>query len=206
MAIETDLVRAEALGQEGLALFQALDDMRGVADALDSLGVVAFARNDLAQAVARFETALSLARTLAEPGLAADILGDVAHASLVRGDLARARPAFDETLSLALTLANRNLIAWCVAGFAGLALVARDAEGAVRLFAAAAAIRAAGHAPLRASVAARYDGMIAEARAAMDPAAFAAAWTRGQRLTMEEAITEARAVASSMETGDAGAR
>jgi DNA-binding CsgD family transcriptional regulator len=73
-----DLVRAETLLSESLALHRRLDDPWGTANCLDTLGLVDCLAGDAPRAVARYEESLPLRRAVAEPGGIAEWLAGVA--------------------------------------------------------------------------------------------------------------------------------
>lgn len=118
--------------------------------------------------------------------------GNRGWVALCRGKLPEARAAFARSLEVALALRDRWWTAWCLMGAAGLAAAAQRPARAARLFAAAAATRAALGDPLRPSVQVRHDHFVAAARAALGEERFAAASAHGQAMTTDQAATEAR--------------
>jgi hypothetical protein len=69
---------------------------------------------------------------------------------------------------------------------------------AVRLLGAAEALREAGGRELEPADRVKHDRYVARAKADLGAAAFAAAWAAGRALPLEQAITEARAVATEL--------
>ena len=80
---------------------------------------------------------------------------------------------------------------WCLAGFAGLAAAYGNAARAARLFGAATAVHDALNAPMRSSVLAMYERILAPAQAVLGEAVFAAAMSAGRTLPLEEGVAEA---------------
>jgi hypothetical protein len=68
-----------------------------------------------------------------------------------------------------------------------------DAARAVRLLATAAALREAGGTPLRPRDQSEYHRLLATVRGQLDTDTFAAMWTEGQRMPLEQAVAYARA-------------
>ncbi len=79
---------------------------------------------------------------------------------------------------------------------AGLAAARGQAAVAVRLVAAAQALRGELGAQPQAHEQATYEATLATARAALEPAAYTAAWEAGPALTLEQAMGEAAQVAA----------
>jgi hypothetical protein len=88
---------------------------------------------------------------------------------------------------------DKAALAGCLEGLAGVAATAGGAARAARLLGAADALRQAIGAPLPVAYQTDVDRYLARARAALDPAAFSAAWTAGRALRPDDAITEALA-------------
>jgi hypothetical protein len=82
-------------------------------------------------------------------------------------------------------------IAWCLAGLGSVAALDEEPERAAHLWGAAERLRQAmGCRPAPAARATYERGLIV-ARAQLGDDAFAAAWAKGQVMTLEHAITEA---------------
>jgi predicted ATPase/class 3 adenylate cyclase len=95
-----DLERAQALHAEGLALYQELGDLKGVAGALGGLGTIARLRGDLDTARSRHQDALETWRRAGDAAGAAGALLDLGLVREVEGDYAGAEPALLEGLDL----------------------------------------------------------------------------------------------------------
>ena len=193
---EGDIAQARAYAREGLALRSAETSWRWLrAVALNALGEVErYAEND-AEAAALFSEALAIYQAQAdEPGIAWT-RHDLGHLALRAGETQRAATLFSQ----ALTARDRHRYFLGVAtGLADMASVAsalgRPAPAA-RLFGAADALLERIGLVLAPVDALTFDRDLASARAALDPAIFAAAWDAGAALTTEDAIAEALAEA-----------
>jgi predicted ATPase/class 3 adenylate cyclase len=95
-----DLERAQALHEEGLALYQKLEDMKGVAGALGGLGTIARQRGDLNAARSRHQEALEAWRRAGDAAGAAGALLDLGLIRQLEGDYAGAEPELLEGLDL----------------------------------------------------------------------------------------------------------
>lgn len=194
-----DLRLAEALGRESLAVCRRAGDRLGEGRALGLLGIVAYARADWPAATGLMEEALPLKQESGDWYIVAVQLGDLAHVALVRGDHVRAAPLYREALAFFRVFGHDFRVAWCLTGLGGVAAAAGEAKQAARLFGAGAALLKVLGAPLRPAVQTNYDTIVARTRATLGEAAFAASWSAGAALPLEEAIAEAVAV-----TGESG--
>jgi non-specific serine/threonine protein kinase len=198
-----DQDRAERHFAEALALARELDEtlvagtLAGVA--LQSLGCVAYARGQTASAVALFEEALDRDRALAFGWQAIYALIGLAFVSLDANDPTRSLDRFREALDLAWAYGDRRALVSVLAGTAAVAAAAGQPERAARLFGAVESLReavgmpaAAVFAPFRVAA----ERGTATARAALQGTAFAAAWTAGRALPLEQAVTEAAEIAA----------
>ena len=86
--MQGDNLRAETLGQAGLARFRALDDVVNAAEALELLGFVAEDRREFQLARARHEESLSLLRPLDRPVRVANALRNIGWTTYLAGDVA----------------------------------------------------------------------------------------------------------------------
>jgi predicted ATPase/DNA-binding SARP family transcriptional activator len=186
-----DDVRAELLGEESLALYRELGDTRGSADALRSLGWLALNQGDLARAAALLEESLALYRQQGYPQYIAWALHSLGSVALLQGNIERAAALCVESLTLGRKVGDRYIIAWCLEDIAGVAIAQGNSGVAARLLGAAEGLRASIGARLLAFDRARSERTVAAARAALDAAAFAAAWAAGRALPLDQTIAEA---------------
>jgi hypothetical protein len=99
-----DLVGAEKLYQESLALFRDLGDRRGTAFVLYQLGRVSLIRHDANEAAARFNESLVLRQHVGETAAVIETLEGLAGAACVRGDPALGVRIFAATEALRLAI------------------------------------------------------------------------------------------------------
>jgi predicted ATPase/DNA-binding SARP family transcriptional activator len=186
-----DLLLGRALLEESLAIYRELDDPWGLVWAIHELGRVARRLGDFTTAQSAFEESLARFRELGYPsGPAWSLinLGVLAHR---RGQLDAARSLYQESLTICWELEEK----WGIAeGFGSLAALAGslgEAERAARLWGAAEALRERIGSPRPDSARGDYNTRIADARARLGEAAFAAAWAAGRALPLKEAVAYA---------------
>ncbi len=97
---QSDLLEAEQLCGESLALFRTLGDQEGSAIALVRLGMVAWVRRNYREARARAEEGLTLFRALNEKSNIADALNLLAYVANSQGEYVHARSLLEESLAL----------------------------------------------------------------------------------------------------------
>jgi hypothetical protein len=124
-------------------------------------------------------------------------------AALRQGDLPGAARWFTETIDRARHLQQTRALLSGVTGLAGVALALDQAERAARLLGAVEAAREAVgtvhiHNPHHAA------RVVADTRAALEPAAYERAWETGRTLSLDEAEAEALAVAGEVLVGAKG--
>jgi len=143
---------------------------------------------NLDRARALFEEALAIEREFGHAWGEALVIGNLGALALAEGDLAAARSGLGESIRRLRGLGDSYSLLEAIERSAGLAAAEGAIRRAVRLAAAAATQRNALGEPLTPSEQAIVDRYLAPARAALDPAAFAATWAEGERLTFDEAL------------------
>ncbi len=103
-----------------------------------------------------------------------------------RYDLAKAR--YREALVHFRTFSSPTYIAWCLEGYAAVICAKGRYAQAVRLCAAAAALREQTQAPLPQAEREEFEQVVATAKAALGKSTFEEEWATGSALTQEEAI------------------
>src|SRR5262249_32256146 len=161
--------------------------------ALAHLGAVARAQGDYPAARALLEESLALRRDAGNRRALPDSLRCLAEVAYEQGDAVAAGALYREALAILRDLGDRTELAAVLEGVAALAAGAARLARAVRLAGAAAALRAALGArpsPTRQAEVARW---LAPARRELSAAGYAAAWTAGQAMTLEQAVADALA-------------
>jgi DNA-binding CsgD family transcriptional regulator/tetratricopeptide (TPR) repeat protein len=163
----------------------SLKCLPGLAATLRHLG-----RTDDASAAAG--RALAGARRLGAPHLMADALDEQAHIAVLAGDPDTADGLYHQALTIRVDHGIRTFMIDSLDALAGLAARANAGVEAVRLLAAADAARTAiGY--TRAAIAEPdHQATLARMRDALDDDAFAAAWSAGAALSLDDAVALVR--------------
>jgi DNA-binding CsgD family transcriptional regulator len=194
-----DYEQATTHAQDALDLNKTLGDGGAWTGwVLTDLGMAAYGQGDLARAKHILEEALKLYQTLTEPFGTALTLGYLGLVDTDLGDHTGAAVRFAASLPLWQEMGNQENQSEWLAGVATLAAARGEARPSARLFGAADALRnTLGHAftlPERAA----YERGVVAARSALGDAGFVVAEAAGQRLPLEQALTEASTLLSSV--------
>jgi predicted ATPase/DNA-binding CsgD family transcriptional regulator len=194
-----DPARAERLAREGASLFDAPSGevspwARVVV--LHNLGTAVGRQGDAAQAKAIHESALALLRGLGSPaGWMAAVTMELANDQRALGDGAAALALGAEGLDLAWGAGDRRSTAQALEGLAA-SLASLEPAATIRFIAAAGRLREELSAPLPPGERSAVECALAAAQNALDPAAVRAATSAGKALSIEAAVAEALALAS----------
>ena len=183
-----DLRGALERWEESLAQARAMGDLGEVARALGNMGEAEYHLGDLASAAARHTEALALARQLGRTNLEAFQLGDLGNVARRQGDLVRATALHRQALELKHALGARRQIAITLEDLAGVAGAEGRGERAASLLGAASAVRETIGTPQIVPERLATEQAVAAARAALGEEAWAAAFTAGRALSLEQAI------------------
>jgi len=187
-ALQGDAALAKTLHDEGLALSRELGDKPGIAYALNGLGTAAAIESRFPDAVALQEQSLALFRALGDrPGIALALYG-LGVAERCRGDDRRAEACLKESLALRAATGDRLGVIECLEGLAEMVGMRRRPERVAGLLGAAAALRQAIGAPLPPVNQDNRQRSVDSASAELGAAGFAAAYSRGRAMTLEQAI------------------
>ena len=159
---------------------------------LNNLGFVAIAREDYIAARRYLEEAIAIERTVkSRSSILANALGNMAHIACTEGDYSGARALGEEALLIRQELGDKWGIAYSLGRFGVLAATIGMPERAARLWGAAEALRESIGTPLVPAELEIQQRGLELARAQLDEATFAIAWTEGRKLPLKKAITYA---------------
>jgi predicted ATPase/class 3 adenylate cyclase len=192
-----DATLARAQLEESLALRRQSGDRWGQAHLLNGLGDVARSAGDYERARTHYEESLGLFRDSGSTNGIAILRQNLAYVALAEGDPWRAGQLFGESLRLFGELGDRRGTAECLAGLAGAVAARGDARRAAVLFGASEAQLEALETRLTSNNQAEYERNVGLARAVLDEASFAAAWTEGRALSQDRAVALAHEVLGS---------
>ncbi|MHB8574975.1 MAG: ATP-binding protein [Dehalococcoidia bacterium] len=109
---QDDYVTAHRHHQASLAIWHAIDDPKGLAGALGSLGLVLKAEGELERSVELLEEALAIWRTLDERAAIGNLLNNLSIVALERSDYGRAETLQAESLALKRGMGDTQGIAY----------------------------------------------------------------------------------------------
>jgi len=144
-----DLAGAQRLGEAALAVMRGIDQQWGAARTLLGLGDLARLTGDAYAARRRYEEALAILREVnARPEIARCLAG-LGRIAMEQGDIVLGRQHLTRSIELSRSIGSRIGTIRGLEAFAALAVAEEEPERAVRLAAAAAALREAAHLPPR---------------------------------------------------------
>jgi non-specific serine/threonine protein kinase len=183
--------RLEQHAEEALALCRAAGSPLLTPYALRTLMGVANLRGDSARARLFGEECLARFREIEDPNGLMATLVDLLMLARRQSDLEAAETRGRESLPVLRRLGVSRYTASTLEVMAWTAQIRGQSERAAVLLGAASALRASTGVTQEALERSSYEQTLADARAAAGEARFAAAWTRGQALSLEAAIAEA---------------
>jgi tetratricopeptide (TPR) repeat protein len=186
-----DMEAAWSYGLEARQRRAELGDRSGIVQSLAVLCDIAQARGDSGAVRTLLEERLALARELGASGLLIHVLGGMGHRMRDEGDYARSRTLYQESLVLRRELGDRIALAQSLEDLAVLAGREGHAERAIRLLGAGEAFCETMGARPPVAVVSEYERTVAEGRAALGEAAFAAVWAEGRAMSLEQAVAYA---------------
>jgi predicted ATPase/DNA-binding CsgD family transcriptional regulator len=188
-----DLPAARALYQEVVSAASPASGYAGFAvpAALQGLGWLAFWEGHEEEAEAIFAESLTQFEELGDRLQAAGSLYGLAQLASRRGDHAQARLFCDRAFALARRLNDSWLTSICLQGLGRVAIAAGHIGPGVRILSAAERARHDTGTEWTQFVRDDSARILASARTALGDDAFAAAWTDGQLLTIEQAASAA---------------
>jgi tetratricopeptide (TPR) repeat protein len=192
------LAEATRRYEASMAVRREIGDAWGIAATLGNLGVVAHQSGDLVQARAYYEQSLAGFRALGDRRGIANTLGNLGVTARLLGDLPESAALQREALANMREAGDQIGIATELEGIAAVAVAAGTSERAVRLFGAAAALRETTGAAIPPDDLPDYERSLAAARAQLGAARYEEARNAGHALGLEEAVTEALALAQSL--------
>jgi predicted ATPase/class 3 adenylate cyclase len=185
--------RALQLLEESLAMLRRRPEVWALAIALRNLATVIHAQGDHARALVLLEEALALRRQSGDKrgmALALNNLAGMAHAA---DATERTIQLSLESLDLCLATGDRGGLAIALLNIGRATARCGEAAKAVRFIAGAIALRKAIGTPLPTRLAAETDREVACLREALGDQEFAAAWSTGERLSIQELVAEVQA-------------
>ena len=180
---EEFFAKAVALGREN-----EHDNEFVLAACLNGLGLAYHYQGQYDRAESLYEECLLIARYIGASQHIANTNINLAHLALSREDLISPGPRLVEGLQLFREMRDKEGISEGLEGVAWFASLSEQPARAVRLFAAAGALRERYGVPLPAFVRISYDHIVKSLRCRISREAFGTAWHDGQTMIMEQAV------------------
>jgi predicted ATPase/class 3 adenylate cyclase len=186
-----DSARARELIAESLAIFRELDERRGIAITSATLGQLEHEHGAYERAAALLTESVAICRELGERHVIPGLLRNLGAAECARGDHGQATAALAESLTFARSLNDQSGIAASLEQIAEVLVQTGASERAAHLFGAAEVLHDVSGQPREPEPDQTYAQAITTLRSQLSATTFAAAWTTGRALTLEQAMTEA---------------
>jgi tetratricopeptide (TPR) repeat protein len=185
---EGDDVLARQCYEESLAIRRKRGYQWGIGWSLIHLGRLARHEGDYKRATALDRESLALFRETGDLGSVAWACYELGKLHQAQDDFGAAHSCYAEALSLGREMIHSPSLPRFLEAVASLAVAQGEAERAGRLYAAAERSREAKGTPLTPSERKEYERYFTAARAALGEQSFAAAWSEGRAMTLEQAI------------------
>jgi tetratricopeptide (TPR) repeat protein len=182
--------------EESLAIRRRRGDEWGIAWCLIHLGRLARREGEYERAAALDQESLALFRETGDMGSVAWAWYERGKLHQAQDDFGAARSCYAQALSLGRGMIRNPALPIFLEAVASLAVAQGEAERAARLYGAAERSRETKGTPLTPSERKEYERSVAAARAALGEESFAAAWSEGRAMTLEQAIEYALTGAS----------
>ena len=186
-----ELERARTIFEDALHLQRQIKDRNCSALSLSGLGAVALEQGDSVGARRRLEESMALFEEIGARRYQAGALLRLGGVAMMEGDTEQAEQLCTAGLRIRWELLDKRGLASCLEALGEVAQVQGRSERATRLCAAAAAVRDALGVSLSPFERARPDRTLAWARTQLGEAAFAATWSSGVAMGLEQAVAYA---------------
>jgi non-specific serine/threonine protein kinase len=195
-----DLERAMLLTRESLALKQELGDERALMSSRNNLGEMMQKAGELAKAQSLFEENLRSDEISQDEWGAAISRLNLGILAIEQGDLVRAEKLLFEALRAFRRLGDEDASTECLESLAGAVGARGEVVRAATLFGASEAAREELGVPIRPVDLERYERFVASSRRGQGEISWASAWSRGQAMSLQQAIDHALSLEGGMST------
>ena len=183
-----EFVEARCSLEEALSVARIIGDRAVIANALEFLGVCAYHLGEFDRAELLLRESLAIWEQLGEPAGTARDMRNLGRVALARHDTRTAREFLGRSVILLERIGWRWFSANCLDNFAEAAALDGDSSGALRLAAAAAALRIRSGTEIPVGERYEFDRWFEPARQALGTEAADAAWEAGLAMTATDAI------------------
>ena len=129
-----------------------------------------------------------MSRELGDKWLEATILGSLGWVALRQRNFDTMRNLLSESLSLRMDIGDKGGIAWCLEKLAEAAVLERQYQKAVTIFASAASLRIPIHSVIDPVDQPEYERILSGLRSKLDPKIFMACWEEGEGMQLRDAV------------------
>jgi tetratricopeptide (TPR) repeat protein len=189
-----DIPAARLACEEGLRLWRMVGDTWGEGNHLCALGSVEWYEGQFEASRVHCQTSVDLLRQHGDRWGLARALNRLGFALMALNEVAGAKACFTESLDLWQSMGNRRGIIHTLIGLGGIAAESGQSDRAARLLGAVECLSREALYVAYGLDRARYERTLERARAHLDEAAWNAAFSSGQKLTLEQAIAYAQEV------------
>jgi non-specific serine/threonine protein kinase len=191
--IALDPAQARERLEESLRVWrtECQQNTRGRASTLIALGELLRSQENYEAAAEHYNEALGLLDAMGNRYVKVTPLQNLGYVALRLGDPPRASALMAESLVLAREQGSNHVVVIGLGGLAAVAAIARQAERAARLFGAAEALAEEIEYLLEPADRTDQDWALQVARGQMTEATFAAAWSEGRAMPLDEAVAYA---------------
>jgi predicted ATPase/DNA-binding CsgD family transcriptional regulator len=183
-----DPAKVHMLLNEGIALCREVGHKSGVAWGLSLLGDVFLQQGDTVKARFLLEESVALSRAIGHWRSRVASLFVLGSMEALEGDYPAARTCYEESLAIVREVGANLSIHFSLERLAAVVAVQGDPGWAARLWGATESLRETMGTPIPPVYRPDYDRSVAAARAQLSEKAFAAAWTQGKMMTLEQAL------------------
>jgi non-specific serine/threonine protein kinase len=180
--------RATTLLEQVLPVHREQGDLHGVGFALSYLGSIHHLQGDYAHAAALHAESLAVFQELGDKFGIGHEHAKLGHVARALKDYGQAKQLYRESLHVRRALMDKPGLAESFEGLAVVAAAEGQSSRAARLFGSAHCLREAIATPMQLEIRTIHDRAVADVRTVLGEAAFAAAWTEGQAMELEDAI------------------
>ncbi len=184
-----NVVKAQALVEECLALAREMNDSGYIVDALDLLGQIALHQGKMALAHALFGEIQALWNEAKDTTRMSNVAAYLAQVEACGGDYPAARAHYEESLACLKNGFGKWDIAFSLEGLAKVVAAQGELVWAARLWGVAETLRDALGTSIFPIHRAEYEQTVSAVRDALGTRAFTAAWVEGKQMTLEQALS-----------------
>jgi len=188
LVLHSDAEAAERYADEAIRASREAGMEWTAASAHEMKGNIAFYRKDYQEARALIEKAIHAYQEIGAPFNVILTKSTLAHMERELGNYAAAQDLYRETIVAFRDMGQTGAVAHQLECFGFIALTWDHPEHALQLFAAANALREKGGTPMTPDEQVYFDGQLSDVHEKMDEIQFDSIWSKGQALTMEQAI------------------